>query len=454
METNLKPYEEYKKAKQSWLEKIPTHWSEAKSKRLFIETSIKNHQYEQLLSATQSQGVIPRSLLKTRVVMPTGNLDTFKLVKEGNFVISLRSFQGGLEYSKYRGIVSPAYNILEERTNQNQQYYKYLFKSHVFIGELQRNVTGIRQGKNIDVNDFKEIVLPIPPLEEQDKIVTYLDYQLVKINKFIKDKKKLISVLKEQKQAVINEAVTKGINQNVKLKSSGIEWVQDIPEHWEITRNKNLLSLRKETVGENHVNYKLLSLTTNGIIPRDLDNGKGKFPSDFSTYQKVYVNDLVFCLFDIDETPRTIGLSNLTGMITGAYTVFKARQSKDYLYYYYLSLDQKKALKPLYTGLRKVISTDRFLRVKVPLPPLEEQIEIVSFIKESISKIDSTISNTQREIDLIIEYKNRLISDVVTGKVDVRHIMFDNNVNEVDFEEVNEEVIEMEEVLEGEECEV
>lgn len=121
----LRSYGEYKNPKQEWLGRIPAHWKEAKSKRLFSETSNKNFPKEELLSATQNKGVIPRSMLKTRVVMPMGNLEAFKLVEEGNFVISLRSFQGGLEYSKYRGIVSPAYNVLEENFGQNRMYYKH-----------------------------------------------------------------------------------------------------------------------------------------------------------------------------------------------------------------------------------------------------------------------------------------------------------------------------------------
>jgi type I restriction enzyme S subunit len=252
IKNELRPYADMKNSQQDWLNEVPNHWRLAKAKRIFRETSIKNHPNEELLSATQTRGVIPRRLLETRVVMPMGNFESFKLVKEGNFVISLRSFQGGLEYSKYQGIVSPAYNVLEEFTGQNRMYFKHLMKSQVFISELQRNVTGIRQGKNIDVNDFREIIIPIPSRPEQDQIVRYLDYQLVKINKFIKAKKKLIAVLKEQKQAIINEAVTKGLNPDVKMKPSGIEWIGEVPEHWGISRNKNIMKVKKVIVGDNH----------------------------------------------------------------------------------------------------------------------------------------------------------------------------------------------------------
>jgi type I restriction enzyme S subunit len=178
----------------------------------------------------------------------------------------------------------------------------------------------------------------------------------------------------------------------------------------------------------------LLSLTVNGVVVRDISSGKGKFPSDFSTYQKVDNGDLVFCLFDVDETPRTVGCAYDTGMITGAYTVFEVKpEIRDYVYFYYLAIDNKKSLKPLYTGLRKVVPTDSFLRSKIAIPPLGEINRIVHHINERTEAIDNSTKLIENEISLLMEYKNSLISDVVTGKVDVRNIV---------IEELEEEIIE------------
>ena len=167
----------------------------------------------------------------------------------------------------------------------------------------------------------------------------------------------------------------------------------------------------------------LLSLTTNGIIVRDVESGKGKFPKDFESYKVVEPGELVFCLFDIDETPRTIGLSQNHGMITGAYDVFKVKEdivNPSFVYAFYLVIDNIKALKPYYSGLRKVVKHNRFMQIGFALPPIEEQNAIVEYIESKTNKIDTMIEALKAEIDRLTEYKQRLISDVVTGQIDVR----------------------------------
>ena len=148
-------------------------------------------------------------------------------------------------------------------------------------------------------------------------------------------------------------------------KDSGVEWLGVIPEHWQLLSNKNIFKLKKELVGKKSADYTLLSLTLKGIIQRDLDNG-GKFPAEFDTYQEVKKGDFIFCLFDVEETPRCVGLSDFEGMITGAYTVMvvNSKFDKEFLYYFYLNLDADKRLRPLYTGLRNTISKDNFFAFK------------------------------------------------------------------------------------------
>ncbi|MGG4195686.1 restriction endonuclease subunit S [Paenibacillus jamilae] len=456
MINELKPYGEYKRAKQEWLNIIPIHWKEAKSKRLFNEISIKNCPNEELLSATQNAGVIPRSMLKTRVVMPSGNLETFKLVQEGNFVISLRSFQGGLEYSKYRGIVSPAYNILEEKTNQNKMYYRYLFKCHDFIGELQRNVTGIRQGKNIDVNDFKEVILPIPTLYEQDRIVKYLDFQLAKINKFIKAKKKLILALKDQKQTVINQAVTKGINPNVKMKPSGIKWLGDIPDHWNIMRCKflfNEVDERSEYGRETH-----LSMSQKyGLIPNERLDERRLLSENYIGAKVCQTDDLV-----LNRLKAHLGVFSLApqhGLVSPDYTVLRPNTLIFPKFSEY-ALKSQVCRGELYTRVKGIVKgfwrlyTDDFYNIVLPLPSYQEQINIVTIIEAKFQAIDSIISKTQDEIDLITEYRTRLISDVVTGKVDVRNIVIaEVDIDDIDTDELDEDELNNEEAEYSEESE-
>ena len=199
-------------------------------------------------------------------------------------------------------------------------------------------------------------------------------------------------------------------------KPSGIPWVGDIPSHWGIKKNKFLLTERKALVGKDAPKFKLLSLTLQGVILRDMENPKGKFPAEFDTYKQVAPNDLIFCLFDVEETPRTVGLAKHYGMITGAYTVTHCNQhvSSAFLYYFYLSLDEGKQLRSLYTGLRNVISRDSFFSLAIPFPPREEQDCIVAFLDQKIREIDAAIAKKERLIDLLHEQKEILITTAVT----------------------------------------
>lgn len=200
-------------------------------------------------------------------------------------------------------------------------------------------------------------------------------------------------------------------------KDSGVEWLGKIPEHWELLSNKNIFRLKKNQVGKKSADYVLLSLTLKGVIQRVIEDG-GKFPAEFDTYQEVKKGDFVFCLFDVEETPRCVGLSDFDGMITGAYTVMEVNPKfdKSFLYYFYLNLDANKRLKPLYTGLRNTISKDNFFAFKTFVPPLKEQTAIANFLDDKTAKIDRAIAQKEKMIGLLKERKQIIIQNAVTGK--------------------------------------
>ena len=203
-------------------------------------------------------------------------------------------------------------------------------------------------------------------------------------------------------------------------KPSGVPWLGDVPAHWNLVPNRVLMNLRKDVVGNRANKYTLLSLTKQGIIPRNLENAVGKFPSSFDTYQVVEAGDLLFCLFDIDETPRTVGLSRLNGMVTGAYTRFVCgdRNLREFLFLLYLSLDNRKLLKPLYSGLRKVIPRITFLNAKVALPPEKEQAAIVRYLDYVDRRIRRYIEAKEKLIGLLEEEKQAVINQAVTRGLD------------------------------------
>lgn len=193
-----------------------------------------------------------------------------------------------------------------------------------------------------------------------------------------------------------------------------LPWLKVVPAHWEMQRNKNIFTEQKEIVGERSADYTLLSLTLNGIIPRDMDGG-GKFPESFDKYKIVKNGDMAFCLFDIDETPRTVGLSGYDGMLTGAYTIMRVSNiNARFIYYYYLALDNSKMLRPLYTGLRKTININTFQSTKVPVPPREEQDQIVRFLDWKVSNINKLINIKKKEIKAIDALKRSMVSHAIT----------------------------------------
>ena len=231
-----------------------------------------------------------------------------------------------------------------------------------------------------------------------------------------------------------------GLNIKGNRKPTDNPWMTNAPEKWTKVKLRNLFTEVKEPVGDESEKYTLLSLTTNGVIVRDLSEAKGKFPSDFSAYQVVNPGQFVFCLFDIDETPRTVGLATMQGMITGAYTVFDVKQcNPEYLLQLFTVLDDEKALKPLYSGLRKVIKTNNFLNQSIYLPSEEEQSSIVSYVAEVIKHYDNIEKVFKKELDILTDLKKQIVFSVVTGKLDVR------GVSIPDYEYVDDEDSEEEE---------
>ncbi len=203
-------------------------------------------------------------------------------------------------------------------------------------------------------------------------------------------------------------------------KDSGLPWLGKVPVHWNLVPNRGLVRRKKVLVGEHHGDYQLLSLTKQGVIVRDISTGKGKFSADMGTSQEVRDGDIVFCLFDVPETPRTVGLSRHDGMITGAYTVFEplGEGNAEYFELFYRAMDERKLLSPLYSGLRNTIPPERFLGTKTPQPPPAEQAAIVRFLDYADRRIRRYIAAKQKLIKLLEEQKQAIIHRAVTRGLD------------------------------------
>ena len=421
----MERYSEYKDSGIQWIGEIPIHW-EVKQLRSFLTICTdKGHGDAQLLSVTREQGVIIRDKEdkdENHNFIPE-DLRGYKYIEKGDFAINkMKSYIDSYAFSDYNGIVSPAYFTCKLH-GINKGFFSKTIRSKAYVPFFTQFSKGIRVGQ-WDLNPYALKTIPffLPPLSEQERIVKFLEGKVLKIDEYIADKEREIQLLKELKEAEIAKAVTQGLNPNVKMKKYTSLLADSFPANWTVIRNKSFLSLTGEKVGERANDFLLLSLTTKGVIVRDVESGKGKFPKDFDTYQVVKMDELVFCLFDIDETPRTVGLVATEGMITGAYTALKVNKSlalPEYIYNYYLCVDNIKALRPYYAGLRKTIRADKFLQLYIPIPPAEEQRAIVEYINNKCSKVDSLITELEAEIEHLKEYKQRLIADCVTGQIKV-----------------------------------
>lgn len=295
-------------------------------------------------------------------------------------------------------------------------------RSLALSGYLTSLAKGIRErSTDFRFADFAELVLAVPSLKTQDAIVRFLDEKTAKIDEAIAIEKRQIALLKERKQIVIQTAVTKGLIPNAPMKDSGVDWIGEIPAHWAQLAQKHIFKLKKETVGKQSSEYDLLSLTVRGVIKRDMENPEGKFPAEFDTYQQVSPGDFVFCHFDVEETPRTVGFSEHAGMITGAYTVYSPSQNYDprYILHFHIFADTDKKFRSLYKGLRNTIGKDVFGAFKIPLPPRSEHEAIVLHIDQASRQIDDAIKIKQAQISAFGEYKATLINSAVTGKIKV-----------------------------------
>ena len=259
-----------------WIGKTPSDWQFIKGKYIFKQRNSKGNSIcLQLLSPSQKFGVVPQTLLEELTtqnvvkVKEDTDLTTFKTIHVGDFCISLRSFQGGFEYSRYEGVVSSAYQVFYPTIEINDGYYKFLFKDKSFIEKMNSYTISFRDGKNIAFSDFGDTYIPYPPIEEQKKIAEFLDTKCSEIDALIADIQAQIETLEQYKRSTIAEAVTKGINSNASMKDSGYEWIGNTPISWDFIKGKYLFEQR--TSKGNNINLQLLSPSQKfGVVPQTL----------------------------------------------------------------------------------------------------------------------------------------------------------------------------------------
>ena len=394
-------YDRYKDSGIAWIGEIPEHWEVRKGKNIFKLRNSKGNSNAILLAATQKYGMIPQSQIEGVVqVKQNTNLNTFKTVHKHDYVISLRSFQGGFEISEYEGVCSPAYQVFYSTIPCCNYFFKYLFKSYGFISQINAFTLGIREGKNIQYEDFSLMKLPFPVLHEQQAIADYLDRRCSEIDDLIALQEEMITKLQSYKQSVITEAVTRGLDKNVPLKDSGIDWIGKIPEHWEITLFKRKITINN---GKDYKNFSDAEIYP--VI------GSGGCFAYCSNYMYDGEALLLGRKGTIDK-PLYV-----KGKFWAVDTMFYAIPHKDLhcKFSYYLALTFPFNLYSTSTSLPSLTQTD-LGNIPVAFPSISEQQAIADYLDQRCSEIDELIALKQQKIEKLKEYKKSLIFECVTGK--------------------------------------
>ncbi|ABY92515.1 restriction endonuclease subunit S [Thermoanaerobacter sp. X514] len=429
----LKPYPKYKETPALWLNSIPNHWESHKIRELFVERSEKVSDKDYSPLSVSKAGVVPQ----IATVAKTNNGDNRKLVIKGDFVINSRSDRRGSSgISNYDGSVSLINIVLKPRSFVNGRYMHYLLKSHYFIEEFYRNGRGIVADLwTTRYTEMKSIYLPVPSIEEQDQIVRFLDWKLAKINKLIQAKKKQIALLTEYRKATIDNVIMYGINPHANRKESGVIWLGEIPSHWSVMKLKRICrinasitsQLEKYSLEDYVVFLPMENISSDGKIDccekrklKDVRNGFSSFAKNDVIVAKItpcFENGKGACL-DTLETNIGFGTTELI--------VLRANEKVLPRYLYMITQLQQFRIEGanVMTGSagQKRVPSSFISNFELGIPSIAEQSEILEYLDNRLAKFDKLYETLNREIELLTEYRIRLISDVVTGKVDVRDI--------------------------------
>jgi len=430
--SNYRRYERYKGSGVEWIGEIPVEWEVKKLKHISNITMGQSPKSEECsldeigLPFLQGNAEFTSSHPIPKMYCNTAN----KFSKINDILLSVRAPVGAMNisdrvYGIGRGLCAVTANKVQVR---------YLWYSmNVSLEELFIKSKG-STFEAVTVTDVNNLLSILPPKKEQIAIANFLDQKTTEIDGLIDDKEKLIELLQEKRQAIISEAVTKGLNPNVRMKDSGIEWIGEIPEHWAVKPLFTLLTERKvRNAGNKEKN--VLSLSYGRIIRRDVESNFGLLPESFETYQIVEPGNIILRLTDLQNDHRSLrcGLVTELGIITSAYIALESNKTIDEVYVYNLlhAYDLLKVFYGMGDGVRQSMSYKDLKWMPIIFPPIHEQREICNYLSTEIDEIDNLIIEVKIEAQKLKEYRQSIISEAVTGKIDVREF---ENMSEVIYE--------------------
>ena len=413
----LSAYSVYKGTDVPWLSELPAHWEVRRGKSLLVPVDIRSASgIEELLTVSARHGVIPRTTAKVTMFKAESYVG-YKMCWPGDLVInSLWAWAHGLGVSRHHGIVSSAYGVYRPLASVDSRFLHMLVRSIPFQWELQVRSKGIWISR-LQLTDeaFLGAPIPLPPADEQLAIVRYLDNVEERVRGYVGAKERLIGLLEEEKQAIINQAVTRGLDSSVRLKASGVEWLGDVPGHWEISRVKSeFLSLNRRR--------RPLSAVDRGAMTQRRYDYYGASGVIDKVEDYLFDDELLLVAEDganlvLRNLPLAIIARGKFWVNNHAHILKPQRGNLEYL----ASVMERLNYSPWISGAAQPkLTQDRLMRIAIAVPPKQEQDEIIADTRARTEGLTAGIVRARRQIELLEEYRTRLIADVVTGKLDVR----------------------------------
>jgi type I restriction enzyme S subunit len=439
MIAELKPYPRVKDSGVEWLGEVPEHWEVRRSKYLLRERDSRSvGGSEQLLRVSQFTGVTERRREDGGAEPDTraSSLVGYKCVAPNDLVVNIMlAWNGSLGVSRFAGITSPAYCVYRFTPRVEPWYFHYLLRSPAYKARIKSVSTGVVESRlRLYTDDLYRLEAPLPPVSEQAAIVRFLDYADRRIRRYIRAKQKLIRLLEEQKQAIIHRAVTRGLDPDVPLKDSGVEWLGEVPEHWELMQLSRVLS----SVTSGSRGWAQYYSDTGDIFIQSGNLGR-TMSLDFSHTQHVQAppgtegertrvkrNDVLVCITgaltgNIVFVDRDFPVPAYINQHVALLRTTRCAVSPRYLAFaLYSEIGRVQFKTSEYGGTKQGLGLDDLKSALVPLPPIEEQRRIYTYLDAHVDGLAAASASAAHEISLLRELRTRLIADVVTGKLDVR----------------------------------
>ena len=403
---------------ETWIvERLQWHLDEIKESNSPIKTT-------QVLSLTNKAGVIPYEDKGEQGNKAKENYDEYKLAYPDTIVAnSMNILIGSVGICRYFGCVSPVYYVFKPKGNELLSYLNYVFQMEQFQKELRRYANGILEIRlRLSSANIIKRYVAFPSHEEQIAISHFLDRKCTQIDALISNAQQQIEKLKAYKQSLITETVTKGLNPDVQMKDSGVEWIGEIPKHWTVAPIRSFFKIKKDIIG--HEPDIVLSITQGGIKVKDINENSGQMANSYAHYQIVNIGD--FAMNHMDLLTGGVGISEFEGVTSPDYRVFVIRNAEmnpRYFLYVFQMYYRNKIFYAFGQGAANLgrwrLPAQNFNTVAVPLSPVEEQNSIVTFLDEKCTQIDKLIDLKQQKIEKLQQYKKSLIYEYVTGKKEV-----------------------------------